>query len=151
MKTIKSINTHSRTRIIIESDGTSMVDQSLANEYDINNIVRNWKITNTIPDHLVKANLKYLDCTQVTSFQDIQDKIANAKSHFNQLPAEIRKLADNDYMKIDKVFENPNNLPILEKFGWVATTPPTPPQKTTTEPASPVLEQSGGSPSTPKA
>ena len=84
---IRSINTHSRTRIIVESDGSSMVDQSLAHEYDINNIVRNWKITNTIPDHLVKANLKYLDCTQVTSFQDIQDKIANAKSHFNQLPA----------------------------------------------------------------
>lgn len=143
---VKSINTHSRNRIILTSDGKSIVDQSLANEHDINSIVANWKVTQQIPNHLIKQNLQYLNCTQVGSFQDVQDKIANAKSHFNQLPAEIRKLADNDFTKIDKVFENPNNLPILEKHGWVATTPHTPPEKTSTRPPEPLKNESGGQP-----
>lgn len=116
----------------------------MTSETDINLIVSRYKTTGIMPDISIKQAAQYFDTTQVPSFQDAKNRIAQAASLFEQLPAELRFQMGNDPQKAENFFKDPQNVAILEKYGFVTTTPETPPQKPNLE--APVTPQAPPSP-----
>ena len=130
---INSINHHSRRDSTLTEFQASVTDQSQALDSDINTIVARYKQTGIFPD-ISKTASQFIDCTTVTSFQDAHNQISEAKSLFNQFPAHIRALMDNNPAKAEQFLSDPRNLPLMEKYGLATITPPTPPVIDPTEP-----------------
>ena len=124
---IKSINHHSRRKIIVPESEPSITDQSGASDSDINNIVARYKQTGVLPD-IKQTAQQFIDCTQIRDYQDSKNTIAKANSLFHQLPAELRALMQNNPANTHNFFTDPRNKEILESYGYLATpiAPPTP-------------------------
>ena len=103
--TIESINHHSRRKLVASIDldekgnpMPSMTDQDQNLDTDINVIVARYRKTGVLPEIKTSTALQYFDTTQVPSFQDAQNRLANAKTMFEQLPAQLRFYMDNDFL-----------------------------------------------------
>ena len=145
---IESFNHHSRNRITLTDFGPSMTDQSFTSESDINNIVANYRKTSVIPQTINQA-LQYFDTTQVPSFQDAQNVVSRAKSMFEQLPAEIRFLCNNNPANVENILKDPRNTEILTKHGFLMETPAPAPEKPSNAPINSSGETSSQVPPTP--
>ena len=124
--TIESINHHSRRKILapidLDEKGNpmpSMTDQDQNLDTDINVIVARYRKTGVLPEIKTSTALQYFDTTQVPSFQDAQNRLANAKTMFEQLPAQLRFYMDNDFTKAEAFFKDPRNAQILKNHGFV--------------------------------
>lgn len=129
MKEIKSINHHTRRKVLVPDSQPSKTDQSAAQDSDINIIVARYKQTGIMPEIRQTAS-QFIDCTKIGTFQDLRNQIANANSLFMQFPSEIRALMKNDPANVHDFFSDPRNEGLIKKYSLqapeVPATPPNP-------------------------
>ena len=92
-------------------------EQSHKNQCDINKIIDKYDKTGIIK-HVSSFEGKFGDLTGV-DFKMMQDKVANARSMFQELPSNIRKEFDNDPGRLLEFMENPDNRKKAEELGIV--------------------------------
>lgn len=94
----------------------SMTDQSFGEECDINNLMARYQKTGLLPQH-PGQEMRYLDLTDMPSFQDAMDMMLRAEEAFMALPAVVRREFDNDPGKFVGFAEDPENLGKLREWG----------------------------------
>jgi phage internal scaffolding protein len=92
-------------------------EQAHKEAVDVNNILRKYDKTGVI-SHISNIEAKYGDMTGF-DFREMQAKIADANSRFEQLPSEIRNRFKNDPAELLEFMENPDNRPEAEKLGLI--------------------------------
>lgn len=93
----------------MDEDGNPIyfTEQHHKKECDVNNIVKKYDKTGLI-EHIQRFEGEFGDLTGM-DFKAMQDKVANAKSRFNLLPADIRARFDNDPQKLISFMDDPRN------------------------------------------
>ena len=114
------LNNHSHysKRVQIDCSGEKhgyKTDQSDLKKSDINNIMKSYAKSGLLPVQQDKV-AQYIDNTLVMPLEDAHALMSEAKSLFNALPPQIRKLMDNDPRKLESFLKDENNHPILEQY-----------------------------------
>lgn len=117
----------------VKDFGKSLTVQSMAEDIDINVIMKRFGITGKMPENLVTPT--YGDFDQVFDFRTAQEAVISARHAFESLPAEVRSRFANDPQMFLEFCENPGNqdeayrlgLSIKPKAAEPAVAPPTPP------------------------
>lgn len=118
-----------RIDVSIDCSKPQLTDQSYAKACDINNIMLQYQKTKMFPNFPIKEAL-YIDNTEIPPFLEAHRLVNEARSLFYDLPAQIRKLMDNDPSQLEMFIADPSNQYILEKHGILI-----PKQQPTQEPA----------------
>lgn len=94
----------------------SMCMAEFADEADINNIMRRYEKTGTIP---VPSGVepRYLDCTDLPSYQDAMNLLNAASEAFMSLPSRVRAEFENDPGRFVAFAEDPENLEQMRLWG----------------------------------
>jgi len=100
-----------------EGNPIYFTEQHHKKECDVNLIIKKYDKTGLI-SHVSKFEGKFGDMTGI-EFQTMQNKVANAKSMFNELPAEIRKEFNNNPKNLLEFMENPANRPKAIELGLI--------------------------------
>lgn len=116
---IRSANNYDRREASraagVENVGRSRTIQSAKSEVDINNIVRRYLTTGSLPmRNRVPLNV---DFDEVVDFRSALDFVNAAKRSFESLPSEVRKRFNNDAAAFCDFAEDAENLPQLRKWG----------------------------------
>lgn len=93
----------------------SLAQQHLAEEVDINTIVKTFTRTGMLPHHTLPPLAD--DFHQVRSFQHAMDLVVEARERFQQMPAEVRNRFQNDPAKFVDFCSNPDNKAEMRKWG----------------------------------
>jgi len=104
----------------------SMTRQEMAEECDINAIMKRYEKTGMIPvdSHGVP---QYLDLTMTPdNLMQAMDLMIEAEASFMLLPAETRKEFDNDAMRFVEFASNPDNVERMRTWGLAAPAPKDP-------------------------
>lgn len=101
----------------IVNNSPSMTQQEFRNEVDIDNIMNRYRITGSLPEHLVLEPGQYGDFTDVPSFMEAQEIILKAEKDFMDLPSNIRKRFNNDPVEFLDFFNNEANVEEAVKLG----------------------------------
>jgi len=99
--------------------------QSFKTECDINFIVDRAKRTGIV-DHLNTKTPIFGDFTNVPSYQERLDSVIAVNAAFEQVPAKIRKLFNNDAGEFVAFAQDPANSDQLVKWGLAAKRPESP-------------------------
>lgn len=119
---MKITNHHElRRRIAIDCSEPKMTDQSYKNLCDINNIMAAYAKTGLF-GHLNSQQPIYIDNTLVPGLEAAFNIANTAMELFSDLPAEVRKLMDNDPRNLESFINNPDNADILLKTGVIVKT-----------------------------
>lgn len=124
-KTSEEMKKHCQRPGKQNEDGSPLyfTEQNHKKECDINLIIDKYDKHGVIK-HVSAFEGEFGDMTGL-DFKKMQDKIANANSHFNNLPWEIRERFSNDPRYLLQFMEDPNNRSEAIKLGLIAnTTPP---------------------------
>lgn len=107
-----------------DKDGNTVyfTEQNHKKECDINLILKKYDKTGLI-QHLQKFEGKFGDLTGM-DFKTMQDTIADAKTNFNLLPAEVRSRFENNPAKLLEFMENPQNREEGIELGLIAKDTP---------------------------
>lgn len=92
-------------------------EQSHKKECDVNHIISKYD-QNGIITHVSKFEGQFGDVTGV-DFKIMQDKVAGAKTLFNQLPSKIRNEFENDPQKLLSFMDDPKNRDKAIKLGLI--------------------------------
>lgn len=116
-KEIKITN-HSelRRRVSLDCSKPVLTDQSQKGMTDINNIMLQYSKTGLLPVQQQKV-AHYIDNTEIMPLEEAHKLISDAKELFYQLPAQVRKLMDNDPTKLESFIKDEENTDILLKYG----------------------------------
>ena len=136
-----------RRKISIDFEGVvPITEQAHKDEVSIHNIMRRYKATGVLT-HVNQYRGQYMDMAQAPEYQEAQNIIADAKSMFETVPADIRQDMHNDPMEFVEFMQNPGNREKIEDYGLdtshlppeVAEQPvvPTPAPTPTTTPVTP--------------
>lgn len=100
-------------------DGKPMytTQQNHKKECDVNEIIKKYDKQGLII-HVSKIEAKYGDLTG-NDFKEMQDKVTNAISMFNELPSKIRNRFDNHPAELLRFMENPENRKEAERLGLI--------------------------------
>ena len=112
----------SRVRVWKEFSDPSLTKQAPKDECDINRIVNKFLRTGVV-DHLANKQPRYLDCVNVTNYNDAIDIVRNAQSEFEALPAAVRRRFDNDPAAFLAAFDDPALRGELEELGLIEPAP----------------------------
>jgi phage internal scaffolding protein len=105
-----------RLQTKLDASGEMLTDQSWVKNSDINNIMKKYAKTGVLPQ--TKQNLaQYLDVSEVPSLEDAHNLIIEARNMFMELPADVRKLMDNDPNNLHDFCKNPANREYLIERG----------------------------------
>ncbi|WNK13011.1 MAG: internal scaffolding protein [Microvirus sp.] len=89
--------------------------QHLAEETDINFIVKRYLVSGEVPQHqLPPLNA---DFNQVSSLQEALDLVVEARESFQSLDADVRARFRNDPIEFVAFMENPKNADEIRKMG----------------------------------
>ena len=99
----------------------SLTQQSQRDETDINNILRQFKVTGLVPQGVVAPT--YGDFTQVVDFRTAMDAVNAAQASFMAMPAETRARFGNDPQLFLEFCSNPQNLDEMRKLGLMDPPP----------------------------
>lgn len=89
--------------------------QDQRDEVDINTIVRRFGLTGKLPDDV--RTPQYGDFTNIGTFHEACNVVAEANEMFEELPAELRARFDNDPEKYVEFCIDERNLPEMVKLG----------------------------------
>lgn len=108
-------------------DRTTHTKPEFAPHSDVNYLVKQFKLTGIVPaprQHLAQ----YINVKEIPDLQTAFELTRQAKNSFKQLPAEFRKILDNDPTKLESFIQNPANIAVLKHFGILteATKDPAP-------------------------
>lgn len=96
-------------------EGRSRTIQSAKAECDINNIVRRYLTTGSLPQrNRVPLNVDFDD---VVDFRSALDFVNAAQRSFDSLPSDVRKRFNNDAAAFCDFAEDAENLPQLRRWG----------------------------------
>lgn len=122
----------STTKITIRKNGTKRVqldvsqpqitDQSMAKATDINNILKQYATTGQRPQPITDPSY-YRDTSNIPDIITAFETVNNAYDAFSQLPANVRKLMDNNPSNMVSFISDPNNTDMLIKAGVLQKLP----------------------------
>lgn len=105
-----------RKRTTIDCSSPIMTDQSDKNTCDVNYIMKNYAKTGML-SHVTNKIAKYQDNTQVPQLETAFKIVSEAVDAFSALPADIRKLMDNDPSQLETFLQKEEYSEILIKHG----------------------------------
>lgn len=105
-----------RKRVSLDLSKPVITDQSAKKMTDINNIMLQYSKTGLLPVQKEKL-ARYIDNTKIMPLEEAHALIQGAKQQFMELPAQLRKLMDNDPTKLVSFIQDPENKEILLKHG----------------------------------
>lgn len=114
-RTPEQLKAREQSRIRVNSP--KLTDQSQAAASDINNIADQFQRTGILPQPVRIP--KYQDNTQTPTLEDAFRAVSEAKLAFQSLPAEVRKLMDNDPLKMEAFISDEKNGDLLLKYGII--------------------------------
>jgi len=92
-------------------------EQSHMKECDVNLILKRFDKTGLIT-HVQKMEARFGDVTGM-EFKEMQDRVAEAKSVFAELPSKVRARFDNNVEKLLEFMEHPENRDEAIKLGLI--------------------------------
>lgn len=95
-----------------------LTDPSFANACDINVIMANYAKTGML-GHVNNSEARYIDNTEIPDLARAFDIVTKAEQMFYDLPAQVRKLMDNDPSQLESFILDPQNTDILIKNGII--------------------------------
>lgn len=106
----------------------SMTKQSFARECDINNIIKDFKVTGQIAHINEQARQgAYIDLPDALDYQQSLEAVRHAQVAFATLPAKVRDELGNDPERFLAFISNPANQDRLIEWGLATDTRPPPP------------------------
>lgn len=94
----------------------NLTDQSQKKKCDINNILKIYQKTGVMP-HVKEGLAQYLDVSEVPNLEEAHEIIKEANALFMELPADVRRLCDNNPEKLHDVLVNENYQDLLLSYG----------------------------------
>jgi phage internal scaffolding protein len=94
----------------------SKTDQSYKKSTDINVLIAKYQKTGIVPN-LHQRTGSYGDFSEVPTLEDAFERVNSAIEAFNSLPADIRKLMDNDASQLASWLSNEDNHEMAIKYG----------------------------------
>lgn len=114
---MKITNHHElRKRSTIDCSSPKITDQSYKKLCDINVIMANYAKTGVF-GHVNQNAPRFIDNTGLPSLEKAFEIVYAAEEAFYELPAEIRKLMDNDPSKLESFIQTKENADLLLKHG----------------------------------
>lgn len=118
----------------------SMAKQAHKDECDINNILKQYKLTGIVRHISAKAAQgTYQDLPDPIEFQEALHMVMRAEESFETLPSTVRARFNNDPTAFLEFTTNPANAAELVELG-LASVPPAPPPEPEPSPAPPAQE-----------
>ena len=99
----------------VKDFGPSLTVQSMAEDIDINVIMKRFGVTGKMPEGL--SALSYGDFTDVVDFRSAQDAVIAARHSFESMPADVRSRFANDPQRFLEFCETPGNQEELYRLG----------------------------------
>jgi phage internal scaffolding protein len=99
-----------------DTGSESMTKQSMKDECDINNILRQYQMTGII-NHLNEAQPQYADLPEPMEYQEALNQVQAAEAAFNSLPQELRERYGNDPAGLLQALSNPAEAGFLQEQG----------------------------------
>lgn len=99
----------------VKDFGPSLTVQSMAEDVDMNVIMKRFGVTGKMPDNVVP--LSYGDFSNVFDFRSALHAVRDADERFGAMPAEIRARFLNDPQMFLQFCEEPKNLAELRTMG----------------------------------
>lgn len=127
-----TIRANGSRRVTLDCSEPQMTDQSSAKATDINNILKQYAAQGISPHQISDPSL-FRDNTNIPSIIDAFNIVNRASEAFSELPADIRKLMDNDPSKLETFIADPENEQLLIKRGVLAAKPAPAPVEPTKE------------------
>lgn len=114
------------TRVYAPSGGETKTKQAMADQCDVNLIVKRHAQTGMY-DHLNPVEPQFGDVSQALDLEDAMNLVAEQESAFMQLPPEVREACDNDVPTYYRMIATEEGLEALEDAGlpvrWTEQTP----------------------------
>ena len=121
-----------RNRVSFETVGESQTQQHFAKETEIKTIIKKHDRTGII-SHVARGVAHYGDYSEVNEYREALDIVNSANASFEMLPAELRKMFDNDAGAFFEFATDPKNDEKMVQMG-LKVAPPSP-EKAPSEPA----------------
>lgn len=117
---MKLTNHHTELRrdVSIDCSEPKLTDQSYKNLCDINVIMANYAKTGVFGHENINPP-RYIDNTTIPNLEEAYAIVTTAENMFYDLPADIRKLMDNDPAQLEAFIQNADNADILLKNGII--------------------------------
>lgn len=112
------MSTKKRKRVHPKLSDKKLVDQSQKNMCDINCIMDRYKKTGMLPQFKEKFPM-FIDNTGVKSVEEAHQLVNEANYLFEQIPAKVRKLMDNNPANLIDFVNNPENFDICLEYGLI--------------------------------
>ena len=113
-----------RVRQSFATIGESLTQQHFAQEADIKTIIKKHDRTGII-SHVARGVAHYGDYSEVNEYREALDMVNSANASFEMLPAELRKMFDNDAGAFFEFATNPKNEEKMIQMG-LKEAPPSP-------------------------
>lgn len=119
----------------LQFDNPSLTQQHFAKDADLNTIIKRYGITDgALPP--MALNPEYFgDFTDAVDFREHLDRVRNAETRFNALPADLRAQFGNDMIALHDWVSDPDNAEEAVKIGLLqkqSVAPPPTPTRTET-------------------
>lgn len=99
-----------------ETGSESMTKQSMKDECDINNILRQYQMTGVI-SHVNEAEPQYAELPDPVEYQDALNQVQAAEAAFYRLPQAVRERYGNDPAGLLQALANPAEAGFLQEQG----------------------------------
>lgn len=99
-----------------DTGSESLTKQSMKDECDINNILRQYQMTGII-NHVNEASPQYADLPDPVEYQDALNQVQAAEAAFYRLPKEVRDRYGNDPAGLLQALANPAEAGFLQEQG----------------------------------
>jgi phage internal scaffolding protein len=105
------------------TEGESLTQQHMQKECDIREIIKKHDRTGII-NHVNRGVAQYGDYSEVNEYREALDLVNNAMGSFMGLPADIRKMFDNDPGEFFEFATNPDNADKMVELGLAPSPAP---------------------------
>jgi phage internal scaffolding protein len=112
-----------RVREAYHTEGESLTQQHFKKECDIKEIIKRHDRAGII-EHVNRGVAQYGDYSEVHEYREALDLINNATNSFMGLPADIRKIFDNDPGEFFEFATNPDNASRMVELGLAPSPAP---------------------------
>jgi phage internal scaffolding protein len=95
--------------------GEGCTKQAMKAECDINNIIKRFKKSGTLPKNMLQGT--YADVSEIGDYHESLNKVIQAETTFMKLPVEIRKRFAHDPGEFIKYAQDPKNVNEMISLG----------------------------------